>query len=127
MTPTTAVLGLDVGTRRTGVAFLDPAIGFVLPLDTILHETDGDVVAQVKDIIAAKNIKHVVVGLPLLPSGAEGSQAKFSRSIGDKLVTTGVTVSYFDERYTTVRNDPGDGDARAACTLLTLYLANNPA
>lgn len=116
------LLALDVGERRTGVAFFDPAIDFVIPLDTIHHHNEGELVDAAEAVLQQRGVKNVVVGLPLLLSGIEGSQAKFAKGVGALLVARGFDVAYIDERFTTDRQHPGDGDAKAACIVLNTYL-----
>jgi putative Holliday junction resolvase len=120
-------LALDVGTRRTGVAFLDDATGIPVPLDTLEHRSEKELLAKVREIISARGIQGVVVGLPKLPGGEEGTQAAVSRSIGEKIAETGLPVRYVDERFTTPSSKGSkhappasafDGDAAAACELL---------
>lgn len=120
-------LSLDVGTRRTGVAWLDDSVGIPLPLNTLTHASENELVEAVMEIVQVRKIDRVIVGLPLLPSGEEGAQTKISRTIGDAIGVKGVAVQYADERYTTaggkahkhtVSQSEFDGDAAAACELL---------
>ena len=120
-------LALDIGTRRTGVAYLDEEIGIPLPLEMIVHASCKDLIAAVQKILRARRIDCVIVGLPLLPSGAQGAQAAISRGVGELLKRGGWTVQYVDERYSTPRRSAHaktllafhvDGDAAAACALL---------
>ncbi len=115
-------LSLDIGTRRTGVAYLDTDVGIPLPLETIHHTSVTQLLASVKTIIAARGVTEVVVGMPLLPSGDEGSQATFVKSVAEKIEESGLAVRFVDERYTTPRagnrEGGGDGDATAACQIL---------
>lgn len=113
------LLALDIGTRRTGIAYCDDT-GVPLPLNTIEHESERALIDHIHDLIAARNIDHLIIGLPLLPSGAEGKQSKIVRSVGETLSAM-VPVEYLDERYTTQDSYP-DPDARAACALLTTFL-----
>lgn len=119
------VLALDIGTRRTGVAYLDSDVGIPLPLETLRHTSDDALVDAVLTIVRERKIDRVIVGLPLLPSGSEGAQAAVSRAIGARIAQRGIDVEYCDERYTTPKSISGspplsayDGDAAAACTLL---------
>ena len=116
------ILALDVGERRTGVAWFDPAIDFVIPLDTIHHQNESELIDAALAVIASRGASNVVVGLPLLLSGIEGSQAKFARMIGDRIAASGIEVDYIDERFTTDRQTPSDGDAKAACIVLNNFL-----
>jgi putative Holliday junction resolvase len=116
------VVALDVGERHTGVALFDPAIDFVIPLDTIHHADEAELLDVAEALLRGRGATTVVVGLPLLLSGVEGSQAKFAKRIGAQLVARGFDVAYVDERFTTDRQTPSDGDAKAACIVLNTYL-----
>ena len=119
-------LALDIGTRRTGIAYLDTDVRVPLPLDTIHHTSEIELVDAVLPIIRHRKVDRVLVGLPLLLSGDEGEQAKESRKVGALLEAASFPVDYVDERYTTPRHSPHknalptqkiDGDAAAACAL----------
>lgn len=123
-------LALDIGTRRTGVAFLDDAVGIPLPLPTIHHESNQELLASVRSIVRERSIDRLVIGLPLLPSGTEGSQAVHVRGVAAELQELGLPLECIDERYTTHRRGhvrrapplPADTDAAAACSLLELFI-----
>jgi putative holliday junction resolvase len=116
------ILSLDIGKRRTGVAFCDDSIGIPLPLDTLLANDEADLVAQILQLCDEREIDALVIGLPLLLSGEEGAQSSFVRLIGSRLEESEVPVEYLDERYTTQKSGESDGDARAACGLLQTFL-----
>ena len=123
-------LSLDIGTRRTGVAFADEQTGIPLPLPTLEHRSVGQLLMQILELVHQRRIDEVIVGLPLLPGGQDGSQAVFVREIADTIRQKGIIVHLLDERHTTPRSRelPGqrtkgqDTDASAACTLLGLFL-----
>ena len=118
----TNVLALDIGTRRTGVAFVDAHTDVPVSMETLKHTSEDELVARVLDIARERACDSCVVGLPLLPDGTEGSQVEIVKNIAQKLENNGLEVSFIDERYTT-QGIPGvDGDAVAACALLNLYL-----
>ena len=116
------IVVFDVGERRTGVAYFDSAIDFVIPLDTIHHHTELELLDAADAVLQARGVKDIVIGLPLLLSGVEGSQAKFAKMIGAQFAARGFSVDYIDERFTTDRVTPSDGDAKAACIVLNTYL-----
>lgn len=116
-----AILALDIGHRRTGIAIADDRVGIVLPLETLRHDSVEQLNAGLAVLIEQRGIEHVVVGLPLLPSGKEGQQAAYVRDVLAHL-SLSVPVSLIDERHTSQRSAPqSDPDAQAACTILTLY------
>lgn len=116
------ILGLDVGRKHTGVAFADDSIGVPLALDTFQHQDEADLVTQILQMSDERDIDLLVLGLPLLPSGDEGTQSTFVRLIGDRLEAAGLQIEFLDERYTTSKDTSFDGDAKAACELLLTYL-----
>ncbi len=116
------ILALDIGMRRTGVAFADDADGVALALTTIAHRSSRDLVSAVQTIVEERGIDGIVFGLPLLPSGEEGKQSGVVRSVGKQMTRFGIPLHYLDERYTT-QDYPGyDGDASAAVSVLQMAL-----
>ncbi len=112
------LLALDIGTKRTGVAYLDEDVGVPLPLATIHHANVDALLSQLETLIHERKIDRLIVGLPLLPSGLEGAQSDFVHSIAVQLQARGWPVTLKDERYTTPRGKSGDPDAIAALNLL---------
>ncbi|ALM09818.1 MAG TPA: Holliday junction resolvase RuvX [Candidatus Peribacter riflensis] len=116
------LLALDIGTKRTGVAYLDDAVGVPLPLDTLQHRSTAALVAQLEQLIRARSIDQLIIGLPLLPSGEEGSQARLVRSVAAEIGSLGLPILLKDERYTTPRGPQSDPDAIAALNLLSTVI-----
>jgi putative Holliday junction resolvase len=76
----TRLLGVDLGTRRIGLALGDTATGSVTPLATIRRgEADQDV-RKIASVIAEQRIDELVVGLPLNMDGSEGERAADTRA-----------------------------------------------
>ncbi len=116
------ILALDLGTKRTGVAFADSDIGIPLPLDTILSNSPQGLLDDILLLADERDIDMILLGLPLLPTGKEGSQTEYVRDMGSLLEEKGIPTQYLDERYTSQKHGETDGDAKAACTLLSIYL-----
>ncbi|MDD5041934.1 MAG: Holliday junction resolvase RuvX [Candidatus Peribacteraceae bacterium] len=112
------ILALDIGTKRTGVAYLDEETNVPLPLFTLHHESVASLLSQVSALLQERQIDRLIVGLPLLPSGDEGAQARFVRSVTEQMRSRGWAVTLKDERYTTPRGKTADPDAIAAFNLL---------
>lgn len=120
------LLALDLGKRRTGVAFGDDDEQFVVALSTLHHQSVEDLAGAVAAMAQQRKIERLVIGLPLLLDGTEGEQALWTReaarTIGEK---TALPVSFIDERFTSLHADANrtdDTDARAACALLDMAL-----
>lgn len=98
------VLGIDLGTRRIGVAVCDAGGTLASPL-TVLQRC-GDLEADrraIARLVAEEEAERVVVGLPLSLSGASGPAAEAARIEADQLAEVlPVPVETWDERLTTV-------------------------
>ncbi|MEM7495486.1 MAG: Holliday junction resolvase RuvX [Myxococcota bacterium] len=80
------VLGVDVGTRTTGLAVSDELRLCVRPLPPLTPRGRDDDVKHVLGLCRDLKVRVVVVGLPLLPvSEQEGWMAKRARGFGQAL------------------------------------------
>ena len=95
------VLGLDLGDARIGVAISDPERRLAVPLGTVRTGPPEDVRAIAR-LVAEHGIALVVVGHPLLLSGAPGDRARHAEAFADALEgVLGVPVVLEDERLST--------------------------
>ena len=100
----TAILGIDLGERRIGIAIADgPDVG-ARPLATIRRGRDVATDATaLRTLIDANAVDRLVVGLPIDAAGHEGEQAARTRAWVDA-VRTGlgddVAIALQDERLT---------------------------
>lgn len=97
-------LGIDHGTVRIGVAVSDE-IGFLAhPLETVPGADPDRAIDRIAELVAARRIEHVVVGLPLHLDGREGEAAKRVRAFIAKLrarLPEPVAIHEVDETLTT--------------------------
>jgi putative pre-16S rRNA nuclease len=98
------VLGLDLGTKRIGVAVSDRSGTIASPLAVIERGSSRAADhARIADLVRAEEAERVVVGLPISLSGGDGPAARAARSEVVRLATVvGVPVETHDERLTTV-------------------------
>ncbi len=115
-------LGLDVGLKRTGVAFADSEDDILFSLETISHSSMEELLSTVRTLATERNIDEVVVGLPLLPSGKKGAQAQIVLKFAEALQEAKILHSLLDERYTSTSQKDLDKDAVAACQILAVKL-----
>lgn len=115
------VIALDVGERHTGVAYADMRTSIPLPLATIAHRDVTDLVARVIALCTERSVTQLVIGLPLLPCGKEGTQARTVREVAANLRDAGLCTAFVDERYTTPKR-ASDAHADAACEILRTAL-----
>jgi putative holliday junction resolvase len=98
------VLGLDLGTKRIGVAVSDRSGTIASPL-VVLERGRSRAAdhARIAELVSAEEAERVVVGLPISLSGADGPAARAARKEAAALATVvGVPVETHDERLTTV-------------------------
>lgn len=100
-------LGLDLGTKRIGVALSD-ATGTIASPWCVLART-GDRARDhraIRDLVAEGEAEVVVVGLPLSMDGSIGPAARAATEEAAALASVvGVPVETWDERLTTVSAD----------------------
>jgi putative holliday junction resolvase len=115
-------VGIDLGTRRIGVAVTDSAGTMALPRTTLVRgkDIDGDR-RRLVELIVEEEAVVVVIGLPLSLDGSRGRAALAAEAEAEALRGLlrgrGVEVELFDERLTTVSAHQalaaGGNDSRA--------------
>lgn len=55
-------LGIDVGDKRVGVAFLDDSVGIAFPQKPLER---SEAIQKLRLLIGERGVKEIVVGLPL--------------------------------------------------------------
>jgi len=97
------ILGLDVGSRRIGVAVSDPLGITAQGLPTLQRKNKRQDFAHLERIIHEFQVREIVVGLPLRMSGEAGIQAGKMQVFADELRQRfGLPVHLWDERLTSV-------------------------
>jgi putative Holliday junction resolvase len=98
------VLGIDVGSKRIGVALSDELGLTAQPLTAI--ETGGGsgaVTDRLAELCAEHQVEKIIVGLPITLGGEDRGQGSHrARALGQALAEqTSIEVVYWDERFTT--------------------------
>jgi len=95
------ILGLDVGSRRIGIAVSD-ALGITAQgLETLQRKNKRHDFAHLDRVIRDYDVQEIVVGLPLRMSGAEGAQAEKIQAFAEDLRKHfKLPVHLWDERLT---------------------------
>jgi putative Holliday junction resolvase len=94
-------LGVDLGTRRIGLAISDSGGSVATPYATLDRTNDGQDAAAIAEVAAAEDAKLVVLGHPLSLDGKRGDAALVAEAFAEKLKESGVRVTLWDERLTT--------------------------
>jgi putative Holliday junction resolvase len=82
----TRLLGIDLGERRIGLAVGDSASLASRALATIARGDPERDVETLARVIVEQRIDALVIGLPYLPGGSEGAQARATRAWVDVVV-----------------------------------------
>jgi putative Holliday junction resolvase len=99
--PVGRVLGLDVGSRRIGVAVSDPLGITAQGLETLQRRNKRQDLVALEKVIRDYAVREIVVGLPLRMSGAEGTQSgKMQEFAEDLRKRFRLPVHMWDERLT---------------------------
>ncbi|HHH89503.1 MAG TPA: Holliday junction resolvase RuvX [Aliiroseovarius sp.] len=103
LTPNAALMGLDLGTRTIGVAVSDRLRSVATPLETVKRRKFTKDAARLLEIIAARDLGGIVLGLPRNMDGSEGPRAQSTRAFARNLARlTELPITYWDERLSTV-------------------------
>ena len=97
-----ALLGLDLGTQTIGTAFCDAGWRFASPGKTLKRGKFGADKALLAALIAERDIKGIVIGLPLNMDGSEGPRSQSSRAYARNLAVLGLPILLWDERWSTL-------------------------
>jgi len=94
-------LGLDVGTKRIGVAISDPLAITAQPLKVVLRTPEFKAIEEIKKICNENNVEIIISGLPKNMDGTLGFQAQDVQEFAEKLKnSTGLNIEFIDERLT---------------------------
>lgn len=131
-------MAIDHGRARAGLAVSDATGTIVRPLDPIIRIDTPEGWAALERVVREHAPDVIVVGEPILMSGARGSQWRHASRFAARVRTRlDVPVALLDERLTTVEatrrlrevGSRASVDSAAACVLLEAYLhaAGTPA
>ncbi len=138
------IMGLDFGSKTVGVAISDP-LGITAQGVEIIRRKEENKLrqtyARIEELIVAYQVEAIVLGLPKNMNATEGERAQLTREFRDGLERrTGLPVTMWDERLTTVAADKAMMEAGirrehrkdyvdmiAASLILQGYLDSRPA
>jgi len=100
------ILGLDIGTKRIGVALSDEMGWSGIPLTTVEVHRNGAHVRELAALCTTWGVTTIVAGLPLNMDGTEGRMVKKVRELLKPIAAaTGLPVVEWDERLTSMAVD----------------------
>jgi putative holliday junction resolvase len=96
------LIGLDIGTKTIGTAFCDAGWTFASPADLIRRSKFSKDKVALTTIIATRETKGIVIGLPLNLDGSESPRSQSSRSFARNIADLNLPILLWDERMSTV-------------------------
>ena len=97
------LIGLDLGSKRSGVSICDEKRLIATPLKTINTSILSSLISELKEIIIENHIKGIIVGYPL---NMDGSIGPSTQSVKDKIVEISkeinIPICLWDERFSTI-------------------------
>ena len=103
------IMGLDLGSKTVGVAVSDPLLITAQGLEIIRRKEENKLrqtLARIEELIQEYEGTQTVLGLPKNMNDTMGERAGLSLEFKDKLERrTGLPVTMWDERLTTVTAD----------------------
>ncbi|MET0540106.1 MAG: Holliday junction resolvase RuvX [Xanthobacteraceae bacterium] len=98
-----ALIGLDVGTKRIGVATSDPDRRLASPVETIARRSFALDAARLLALAAERKAVGLILGFPVNMDGSQGPRAQSVRAFARNLLRlTDLPIALWDERLSTV-------------------------
>lgn len=103
------IMGLDYGSKTVGVAVSDPLGITAQGLEIIRRKEENKLrrtYARIEELIVEYQVGEIVLGLPMNMNATEGERSELTREFRESLERrTGLPVTLWDERLTTVAAD----------------------
>ena len=97
------LLGIDLGTKRIGIAISDYNQKIATPLQTLDKSKQGKLIDELESIIAENDIKGIIIGNPINMDGTYGKSSQSANDIANNISNKiDIPVSLWDERLSTV-------------------------
>ena len=95
------LIGIDLGSRRIGIALSDAKGTVATPYTTLHRSTDERDARAIAELAAAEGVRTVVLGHPVALDGLAKEAAAVAEAFAVKLRESGMRVRLWDERLTT--------------------------
>ena len=97
------LMGLDLGDKTIGVAVSDLFGSVATPLETVKRRKFTLDAARLVELVEARQIGAIVLGLPRNMDGTEGPRCQSTRAFARNLVRlVDMPIGFWDERLSTV-------------------------
>ena len=129
----TRLLGVDLGTRRIGLALSDPAGVIASPLATLPATTEAALLDELLGTCGEHEVRLIVIGHPVRTDGTPTPLGVRAERLAEKLTAGGIPACTWDEQFTSRaaataigrrrrQGDRGRIDRMAAALMLQDYL-----
>jgi putative holliday junction resolvase len=95
------LIALDIGTKTIGTAFCDAGWSFASPAELIRRSKFARDKAALSALIATRDTRGIVIGLPLNLDGSESPRSQSSRAFARNIADLGLPILLWDERFST--------------------------
>ena len=97
------LLGIDLGTKRIGIAISDYNQKIATPLQTLDKSKKGKLIDELESIITENDIKGIIIGNPINMDGTYGKSSQSAKDIAINISNKiDIPVSLWDERLSSV-------------------------
>lgn len=94
-----AVLAVDYGRARIGLALADMEARIARPIGTLLRKNRNEDMRRLREVIREHGVRQVIVGLPLRLDGTRGAMAQEAARFAERIrKQIGLPVEMVDER-----------------------------
>lgn len=122
------ILGVDFGTSKMGLAWVDTDLGVILPYGMIMARNADERLQKILKFLKTEKIDKIVFGLPLTLEDMSENQntARIRKFAEDIKKNISIEIDFADERLTTseARQMGGEAtlDEKSAMLILETYL-----
>ena len=103
ITKKSRLIGLDLGSKRIGIAICDEYQSIATPFKTIQKDNFDKFADELKLIIKENNIEGIIVGNPINMDGSLGSSAQSVKDVCKNILKNiNIPLCLWDERLSTV-------------------------
>jgi putative Holliday junction resolvase len=96
------ILGVDLGSKRIGLAISDPECVFAFPAGMLASQGRKKDIQAIGEVIRERDVQRVVVGHPIHMDGRPSENSRSAETFASALsAATGLQVDLLDERWTT--------------------------
>jgi len=100
--PTGRLLGLDIGSKTVGLALSDPLRTVASPVETIRRKKFTVDAERLCAVVADREVRGLVIGLPVNMDGSEGPRCQSVRQFVRNLAPIlDLPTAFWDERLST--------------------------